>query len=96
MAEEKKPKIDLKARLGKKDAGATPAPAPAAAPSAGGLPPPDVGTPVAPPTPRPTPGLPVPPGIPVGPAPAFDASNPLAAAVVSRKRKECSTYEHKE
>jgi len=84
MAEEKKPKIDLKARLGKKDAGATPAPAPAAAPSAGGLPPPDVGTPVAPPTPRPTPGLPVPPGIPVGPAPAFDASNPLAAAVAPR------------
>lgn len=89
MADEKKPKIDLKARLGKGAAGgATPPP-----PQAGG------GVPVPAPSanvaagvgqttgnfgpgvvPAPTPtaprvggGLPVPPGIPVGPPPAFQS-----------------------
>ena len=95
MADEKKPKIDLKARLGKTAVGgATPPP-----PAVGGIP-----APAAAPTPAgssgsvapaPTPGavqsgggLPVPPGIPVGPPPAFksgavnlDPSNPLAAAM---------------
>ncbi len=95
MADEKKPKIDLKARLGKNAAGGpTPAPAtpgampgpaaPAPAPSAGA---PSAGmTPAAVPPPAVQPGLPVPPGI--APPPAFkspamnlDPSNPLAAAV---------------
>ena len=94
MAEEKKPKIDLKARLGKGAGGATP-------------PPPTAGIPVPPvpsaaasggagmaAVPQSSPsgggggGLPMPPGIPVGPPPAFgkmphaaiDPSNPLAAA----------------
>lgn len=75
MAEEKKPKIDLKARL-KKDAG-TPAPAPA---SSGG----DASAPgavVPPPAASSVPaGIPVPPGVPVGPPPAVDPSNPLAVA----------------
>ena len=84
MAEEKKPKIDLKARLGK---------------SAGTPPPPQAGIPVpaipssgaasAPGSSRAVGGgLPMPPGIPVGPPPAFgkpshaalDPSNPLTAA----------------
>jgi hypothetical protein len=78
MADEKKPKIDLKARLGKGAAGgATPAPTNAA-----------IGTPLPGPVPVPappaslTPGLPTPgvPGIPVGRPPAVDPSNPLAAA----------------
>lgn len=87
MAEEKKPKIDLKARLGKGAGGATPPP-----PTAG-IPVPAVpsgaasgsGTPSSRPSGG---GLPMPPGIPVGPPPAFgkqphvalDPSNPLAAA----------------
>ena len=95
MADEKKPKIDLKARLGKSAVGgATPPPG-----AAGGIPVPTT-TPTpgggssasagvgAIPTPAPKGGLPVPPGIPVGPPPAFksaalnlDPSNPLAAAV---------------
>jgi hypothetical protein len=93
MADEKKPKIDLKARLGKAAVGgATPPPG-----AAGGIPIPTT-TPMpggssgagvgAIPTPAPKGGLPVPPGIPVGPPPAFkspalnlDPSNPLAAAV---------------
>lgn len=90
MAEDKKPKIDLKARLGKGAGAATPPPAtagipvpavPSAAGSAGG------GGASAPVSSRPNAGgLPVPPGIPVGPPPAFgkqvalDPSNPLAAA----------------
>jgi hypothetical protein len=91
MAEEKKPKIDLKARLGK-GAGTPPPPVagipvPGAVPAAGG----GGGMPQS------SPhagggggggGLPVPPGIPVGPPPAFgkaagpalDPSNPLAVA----------------
>lgn len=83
MADEKKPKIDLKARLGKTNLGAqtaVPAPAPGGVP----VPPPSSVTP-PPPSARPAP----PPGIPVGPPPAFgsrpapalDPSNPLAAAV---------------
>jgi hypothetical protein len=101
MAEEKKPKIDLKARLGK-GGGATPPPAgvgggmPGAMPGPGGghmgVPPP-----AAMPASNPTPGgLPVPPGIPVGPPPAFrqptphlDPSNPLAA-VVQQPRQQPS------
>jgi hypothetical protein len=78
MAEEKKPKIDLKARLGKTQVGAQAPPAGIPAPSSGKVP-----------QPAPTPGggLPVPPGVPVGPPPPFaasstpaiDPSNPLAA-----------------
>lgn len=90
MAEEKKPKIDLKARLGKTGV------QPAATPPAGG------GIPVPAPAPAPSNpgasgGVPVPPGVPVGPPPAFgggapassapvDLSNPLAAAVAAPYR----------
>jgi hypothetical protein len=95
MAEEKKPKIDLTARLGKGAGGATPPPptagipvpaVPSAAGSGGGAGMASV--------PQSSPsgggGLPMPPGIPVGPPPAFgqsfgksgslDPSNPLSAA----------------
>ncbi len=75
MADEKKPKIDLKARLGKGAPTPTPAPvgsAPNAAVSQPG-PPPGVSGP----------GLPVPPGVPIGSAP-IDPSNPLAAVVAPR------------
>lgn len=78
MADEKKPKIDLKARLGKNAAagGATPPP-----PTTGSGTPVPVPVPPPPaskmPAPMPTPGAM--PGIPVGPA--IDASNPLAAAL---------------
>lgn len=95
MAEEKKPKIDLKARLGKGAGGATPPPPVAgipvpAVPSAGASAAAGMAA-----VPQSSPsgsggggGLPVPPGIPVGPPPAFgkmpggpiDPSNPLAAA----------------
>jgi hypothetical protein len=94
MAEEKKPKIDLKARLGKGAGGATPPPPTAgipvpAVPASGG----SGGAGMAS-VPQSSPsggsgGLPMPPGIPVGPPPAFgkmshhpaiDPSNPLAAA----------------
>jgi hypothetical protein len=90
MADEKKPKIDLKARLGKSavgganpppGAGAIPAPAATPTPNGGGAP-------GAIATPGNAAKLPVPPGIPVGPPPAFkspgvalDPSNPLAAAM---------------
>jgi hypothetical protein len=82
MADEKKPKIDLKARLGKAAVGGAtpppavvgggPAPAPTPIPAAGSS-----GNAMgggAIPTPgvaKPVAGLPVPPGIPVGPPPAF-------------------------
>jgi len=82
MAEEKK-KIDLKARLGKGGAAGVPAPTPTPAP-VGSAP---VSAPIAAPTPMPGasgPGLPVPPGVPVGPSPAFDPNNPLAAVVAPR------------
>jgi len=82
MADEKKPKIDLKARLGKATVGAA-TPAPAGVVS---------GAPVPVPIPKPVssrpPGAippPVVPGIPVGPPspfasqPSIDPSNPLAA-----------------
>lgn len=95
MADDKKPKIDLKARLGKTAmGGVTPPPAaaggiPAPAPMPGGTTP--AGIPIPAPSPNPV-GVPVPPGIPVGPPPGFgapggapglalDPSNPLAAAV---------------
>ncbi len=90
MADEKKPKIDLKARLGKTNVG-TPAP-PQAVSSSGNLPGADISAP-APAIPPPAissvpgmsgPGLPVPPGIPVGSAPRFDPTNPLAAAMAPR------------
>src|SRR5207245_11624718 len=90
MAEEKKPKIDLKARLGKGAGGATPPPPVAgipvpAVPSAGASATAGEASPTGSPGGG---GLPVPPGIPVGPPPAFgkmpgaaiDPSNPLAAA----------------
>jgi hypothetical protein len=75
MAEEKKPKIDLKARLGKGAPTPTPAPvgtAPTAAVSQPTGPQPGVSGP----------GLPVPPGVPIGAA--IDPSNPLAAVVAPR------------
>ncbi len=84
MADEKKPKIDLKARLGKTAVGAQ-------VPPPGGIPAPQFGVPSAGmpiPAPPPTPGVPVPPGTPVGPPPFgaggsstrdIDPSNPLAA-----------------
>jgi hypothetical protein len=80
MAEERRPKIDLKARLGK-----TPAPAPVAAvPQRAGL-----GAPIGQaPAPLPTPGGALP-GVPVGPPPGYaaaassgtslDPNHPLAA-----------------
>jgi hypothetical protein len=94
MAEEKKPKIDLKARLGKGAGAATPPP-PGVAPS-GGMPVPATssapGAPiVAPPAassgglPPPNVGLPVPPGVPIGAAP-LDPSNPLAAAMAPQRQ----------
>ena len=106
MAEEKKPKIDLKARLGK-GGGATPPPAGVGggmpAPMPGGMPgggggPMGVPPPAAMPASNPAPGgLPVPPGIPVGPPPAFrqptpqlDPSNPLAAVVAPPQRAQPS------
>lgn len=82
MAEEKKPKIDLKARLGKTAVGgATPTPppvgsVPAASSSGGGMP----AVPSSPVMGASGPGLPVP-GVPVGPPPALDPNNPLAAVV---------------
>jgi hypothetical protein len=95
MAEEKKPKIDLKARLGKGAGGATPPPptagipvpaVPAGAPSGGAGGAGMASIPSS--SPSGGAGLPMPPGIPVGPPPAFgkqphvalDPSNPLAAA----------------
>jgi hypothetical protein len=78
MADEKKPKIDLKARLGKTAVGgATPPPAGVGTP---------MPTPVPVPVPPPTSSAPGAmhggmPGIPVGPKPAVDHSNPLAAAL---------------
>jgi hypothetical protein len=96
MAEEKKPKIDLKARLGKTNLGGpTPAPPagiPVPAGGGGGNNALNTGTPQSSPRP-PSAGLPVPPGIPVGPPPAMgkptpglslDPSNPLAAAIAQR------------
>ena len=94
MAEEKKPKIDLKARLGKGAGGATPPPPTAgipvpAVPSAGGGGAGMAAVPSSSPGSGGGGGLPMPPGIPVGPPPAFgkpaghaaiDPSNPLAAA----------------
>jgi hypothetical protein len=90
MADEKKPKIDLKARLGKTAVGGVtppppvagggiPAPAaavPAPAGSPGSYPPPAPGA-ATPGAPR-VGGLPVPPGIPVGPPPAFKSPGGLA------------------
>jgi hypothetical protein len=75
MAEEKKPKIDLKARLGK--GAPTPTPAPV-----GATPVAAISQPAAPPPGVSGPGLPVPPGVPVG-AP-MDPSNPLSAVVAPR------------
>ncbi len=82
MAEDKKPKIDLKARLGKTQVGAQPtAGIPAPMPTS------PSGRPMPPPPPTPSSGT-VPPGLPIGPPPAFgsapstptiDPSNPLAA-----------------
>lgn len=80
MADEKKPKIDLKARLGKPSTAAAPATAPTAgipvpsvpppaAVSSGGLPPPS-GVPMPVPVPSPS----------VAPPPNLDPTNPLAAA----------------
>jgi hypothetical protein len=79
MADDKKPKIDLKARLGKQGGGAAPAPTPMPI----GIAPPRSQPPAAPGS---SPSAP--PGVPVGPPPRFgggaqaaalDPSNPLAA-----------------
>ncbi len=83
MADEKKPKIDLKARLGKTQVGAqVPVPGGIPAPHAGS----SAGMAVPPPTPTPGVAIPVPLGVPVGPPPFggsssrdIDPSNPLAA-----------------
>ncbi len=83
MAEEKKPKIDLKARLGKGAPAPTPAPAPvgsAPVSSASGFAPAPASS--APPVGASGPGLPVPPGVPIGPS--IDPNNPLAAVVAPR------------
>jgi hypothetical protein len=90
MADEKKPKIDLKARLGKTAVGATPPPGavgmPVPTPPPGAAMPPGVIPQPMAPTPAPAPvGVPAPPGIPVGPPPGFmpatsAAVNPLMAA----------------
>lgn len=89
MADEKKPKIDLKARLGKNAPGGVTPPPPGTAGAiptpAGAVPPPAATStgqfaPVAVPSPMASGanpkamGLPVPPGIPVGPPPAFKGS----------------------
>ncbi|HSQ61940.1 MAG TPA: hypothetical protein VLM85_01945 [Polyangiaceae bacterium] len=81
MAEEKKPKIDLKARLGKSAVGgATPTPPPVGnAPTSSG----NVAAPSSPVMGASGPRLPVP-GVPVGPAPALDPNNPLSAIVAPR------------
>ena len=89
MAEEKKPKIDLKARLGKAGGAgaANPAaaiPPPAAVPAGGGIPvPAPVPAPAASsgannamPSSNPAPGRAPVPGVPVGPPPAFKAPVP--------------------
>jgi hypothetical protein len=95
MADDKKPKIDLKARLGKTQVGGAQAPVMSPTPMPPGV---GGGVPVVPsasPSARPPgmsgPGIPAPPGVPVGPpppfggggaavsAPALDPSNPLAA-----------------
>lgn len=75
MAEERKPKIDLKARLGKVSGASSGASAPIPVP-----------VPISPSSPPPAIPPPVVPGIPVGPpspfgvaAPEIDPSNPLAA-----------------
>jgi hypothetical protein len=86
MAEEKKPKIDLKARLGNRG-GATPTPPPAGAVpgaiSSGNAMPAAPSSGLVPPIGASGPGLPVP-GVPVGPPPALDPNNPLAAVVAPR------------
>ncbi len=81
MADDKKPKIDLKARLGKGGPG-TSVPVPTHTPVPPGISP--VGRSAPPPVGSSPPG--VPPGVPVGPPPKFssqspviDPSNPLAA-----------------
>lgn len=96
MAEEKKPKIDLKARLGKAGGGAAANQAAAVPPpaAAGGIPVPapvpapaaSSGNNAAMPASNPAPMRAPVPGTPVGPPPAFkapvlDPSNPLAAAI---------------
>ncbi len=82
MADDKKPRIDLKARLGKQGGGSVPAPTPippGIVPAATrSQPPPILGS---------SPSVSAPPGTPVGPPPRFapasqapmDPSNPLAA-----------------
>jgi hypothetical protein len=83
MADEKKPKIDLKARLGKTAVGGAQVPVPTPGQSSS----PMVTGRSAPPVAIPPPAVPVPPGVPVGPpppfassaAPAIDPGNPLAA-----------------
>ncbi len=94
MAEEKKPKIDLKARLGKTAQASIPVPgqsSPSGMPGMPGMP--GMGTPSAIPgralggSAIPPPAVSMPPGVPVGPpppfasspAPALDPSNPLSA-----------------
>jgi hypothetical protein len=85
MAEEKKPKIDLKARLGKMAVGGQTPPPPV---SAGAIPAPGASVPAPPMAPPSIPAaVPPPPGVPVGPSPfgaatppEADPSNPLVAA----------------
>lgn len=85
MADDKKPKIDLKARLGKQGASNAPAPAltpvpPGVMPQTSSQPPMGVGAGSAPPAAMPLPGVPVgPPPRFAGQQAALDPSNPLAA-----------------
>lgn len=91
MSEDKKPKIDLKARLGKKTVGPA-APLPAPGPSASIPPPAGIPKPSGVGLPRPS-GMPSPSGIPsppfqgtspsARPAPAIDPSNPYGAMAPS-------------
>jgi hypothetical protein len=85
MADDKKPKIDLKSRLGKTPAPAPVAPAGVPVPRAAPAPGPSLGVPVgAAPAPSGAglPGVPVgpPPGYAAASTPALDPSHPLAAA----------------
>jgi hypothetical protein len=90
MADEKKPKIDLKARLGKSTQGTSvPAPTPmppgiSAPPPGRTPPPPAVVSGGPPPMPMPSMGVAPPPKFTSQPATAIDPSNPLAAVAAYR------------
>ncbi len=87
MADEKKPKIDLKARLGKTNVGVAVPPGP---PGVAGVPvpvpPPPTGMPGGPPSNRP-PSIPVPRGVgPSGIPQGLDPNSPIVAAMQQQER----------